>query len=142
MHRRAPKLFVGIGHVLKRDDGVGVRAAEVMARRPLPDDVEVYEAGLAGWSLALRRQGGPVAIVGDFNVAPLETDVWSHKQLLNVVSHTPVEVDKLNRAQAAGEWVDAVRRFIPPDERLYSWWSYRARDWAASDRGRLPASVS
>ena len=37
----------------------------------------------------------PTIMVGDFNVAPLECDVWSHKQLLNVVSHTPVEVEAL-----------------------------------------------
>ena len=75
-------------------------------------------------------------LVGDLNVAPLENDVWSHKQLLDVVSHTPVEVEKLTRLQARGGFVDAVRHFIPPAERLYTWWSYRARDWAASDRGR------
>ena len=38
-------------------------------------------------------------LVGDLNVAPREDDVWSHKQLLNVVSHTPVEVKKLNLLQ-------------------------------------------
>jgi len=70
------------------------------------------------------------------NIAPLETDVWSHKQLLTVVSHTPVEVKKLGRLQAAAEFVDAVRHFVPPEQRLYTWWSYRNRDWAASDRGR------
>ncbi|WP_029351870.1 exodeoxyribonuclease III [Bosea sp. 117] len=75
-------------------------------------------------------------LVGDLNIAPLETDVWSHKQLLDVVSHTPVEVDRLGRLQAAGDWVDVMRRFIPPEEKLYTWWSYRAADWAASDRGR------
>lgn len=91
---------------------------------------------MADWSHALAGQGRPAVLVGDLNVAPLETDVWSHKQLLKVVSHTPVEVEKLDRAQAAGGWVDAVRRFIPPQEKLYSWWSYRARDWAAADRGR------
>lgn len=74
--------------------------------------------------------------VGDLNIAPLETDVWSHKQLLNVVSHTPVETDGLQRTQAAGKWTDAVRHFIPADEKLYSWWSYRAKDWNAVDRGR------
>jgi exodeoxyribonuclease-3 len=78
----------------------------------------------------------PLMLLGDLNVAPLETDVWSHKQMLRVVSHTPVEVEKLNRAQASIGWVDAARRFVPPQERLYSWWSYRARNWAASDRGR------
>ena len=74
--------------------------------------------------------------VGDFNIAPLENDVWSHKQLLTVVSHTPVEVERLGRLQEAGGFVDAVRHFVPPEERLYTWWSYRNRDWSASDRGR------
>jgi len=40
-------------------------------------------------------------LVGDLNIAPLETDVWSHKQLLKVVSHTPVEVEALGAVQAA-----------------------------------------
>src|SRR5262252_2085267 len=40
------------------------------------------------------------------------------------------------KLQASRRWVDAVRHFIPPEQRLFSWWSYRARDWAASDRGR------
>jgi exodeoxyribonuclease-3 len=47
-----------------------------------------------------------------------------------------VEVESLLALQASADWVDAVRRIIPPSERLYSWWSYRARDWSASDRGR------
>lgn len=89
---------------------------------------------LTAWSVTAI--GDRAVLVGDLNVAPLETDVWSHKQLLKVVSHTPVEVEKLGAVQAAAGWVDAVRHFVPPEERLYSWWSYRARDWAASDRGR------
>lgn len=75
-------------------------------------------------------------LVGDLNIAPLETDVWSHKQLLKVVSHTPIEVAALAELQASQGWIDAVRRFVPPSERLYTWWSYRALDWSASDRGR------
>jgi exodeoxyribonuclease III len=74
--------------------------------------------------------------VGDLNIAPLDTDVWSHKQLLTVVSHTPVEVERLGRLRQASGFVDAVRHFVPPEKRLYTWWSYRARDWSASDRGR------
>ncbi|MDE2018684.1 MAG: endonuclease/exonuclease/phosphatase family protein, partial [Hyphomicrobiales bacterium] len=70
-------------------------------------------------------------LVGDLNVAPLEHDVWSHKALLNVVSHTPVEVGKFEAARAAGGWVDALRRFRPDAEKLYTWWSYRSPDWAA-----------
>ena len=34
-------------------------------------------------------------LVGDLNIAPLEHDVWSHKQLLNVVSHTSIETETL-----------------------------------------------
>ncbi len=83
-----------------------------------------------------NRHGARQILVGDLNIAPLETDVWSHKQLLKVVSHTPVEVEALGRLSASREWVDAVRHFIPPEEKLYSWWSYRARDWRAGDRGR------
>lgn len=88
---------------------------------------------MTNWSDSLC---GPTLLVGDFNVAPLESDVWSHKQLLGVVSHTPVEVAALGRLQAANDWVDLGRHFVPAPERLYTWWSYRAKDWAASDRGR------
>jgi exodeoxyribonuclease-3 len=82
------------------------------------------------------RKDHPIALVGDLNVAPLENDVWSHKQLLDVVSHTPVETELLNASVAAFEWQDVTRRFIPAQEKIYSWWSYRAQDWEASDRGR------
>jgi exodeoxyribonuclease III len=75
-------------------------------------------------------------LVGDLNIAPLEHDVWSHKALLKVVSHTPVEVEKLKRAQAAGPWVDALRKFVPDDQKLYTWWSYRSPDWSAANKGR------
>ena len=29
-----------------------------------------------------------------------------------------------------------MRHHVPPEEKLYTWWSYRARDWQASNRGR------
>ena len=91
---------------------------------------------VTAWFAADSPKDKKAILVGDLNIAPLETDVWSHKSLLKVVSHTPIEVEKLGRLQGAADFVDAVRAFIPPHERLYSWWSYRARDWALSDRGR------
>jgi len=75
-------------------------------------------------------------LVGDLNVAPHEHDVWSHKQLLRVVSHTPVECEKLLDVQKQGGWVDVARERIALSEKVYTWWSYRAADWAASNRGR------
>ena len=74
-------------------------------------------------------------LVGDLNIAPLEHDVWSHKQLLDVVSHTPVETAALTRWMQTG-FVDAVRHFVPEPEKLFTWWSYRNRDWKVADRGR------
>ncbi|MEM1377361.1 MAG: exodeoxyribonuclease III [Pseudomonadota bacterium] len=75
-------------------------------------------------------------LVGDLNIAPLPEDVWSHKQLLKVVSHTPVETELLERVRVDAGWADVVRGHFGPDQALYSWWSYRAKDWAASNRGR------
>ena len=91
---------------------------------------------LADWFADHRDDSRRAILLGDLNIAPLETDVWSHRQLLSVVSHTPVEVEKLGRLQASAGWVDAVRAVIPPEQKLFSWWSYRNRDWSASDRGR------
>jgi exodeoxyribonuclease III len=82
------------------------------------------------------KRNAPIVLVGDLNVAPHENDVWSHKQLLNVVSHTPVETELLAAAKNAFDWLDVTREFIPLEKKIYSWWSYRNRDWAASDRGR------
>ncbi len=91
---------------------------------------------MAEWFRAEPKAQGRAILVGDLNIAPLEHDVWSHKALLNVVSHTPVEVEKLNRAQAAGDWRDALRKFTPETQKLYTWWSYRSPDWSVADKGR------
>jgi exodeoxyribonuclease III len=88
---------------------------------------------MTAWSRGLT--GGHI-LVGDLNIAPLPDDVWSHRQLLRVVSHTPVETEAMARLMAAGAWADVARADVRPPARLYSWWSYRAADWAASDRGR------
>jgi exodeoxyribonuclease-3 len=85
------------------------------------------------WSSSLSE---PTILTGDFNIAPLESDVWNHKQLIDVVSHTPIEVETLARLQASHNWIDLGRHFVPAPERLFTWWSYRAKDWAVSDRGR------
>jgi exodeoxyribonuclease III len=74
-------------------------------------------------------------LVGDLNIAPREDDVWNHKALLKVVSHTPIEVDHLAQVMEAGAWVDVTRQDIPQGN-LYSWWSYRSPDWDAADKGR------
>lgn len=84
------------------------------------------------WAETIER---PTLIVGDFNIAPLESDVYNHKALLKVVSHTPLEVETLQRFADAHGWVDLGRKHIPAPERNYSWWSYRSY-WRAKDQGR------
>ena len=95
-----------------------------------------FLAALARWWRVRRRARPRMVAVGDFNVAPLETDVWSHERLKGVVTHTPVEIEHLTRAMKAAGWVDAVRHFVPPSSPLYTWWSYRTPDWQNADKGR------
>ena len=87
--------------------------------------------------LARRKsENVPRVLLGDLNIAPREHDVWSHKQLLKVVSHTPVETEGLEAARAAGGMLDIARALIPEPEKVFTWWSYRNRDWRKSNRGR------
>lgn len=77
-----------------------------------------------------------IILVGDLNIAPFEHDVWSSKQLRNVVSHTDIERQALNKLRDSFGFIDSARYFIPINEKLYTWWSYRNRDWEKSNRGR------
>jgi len=131
--------YIGV----KLEDGTEVHNFYVPAGGDEPDP-EVNDkfrhkmdflAEMSEWGAA-RDQSTPAILVGDLNIAPLETDVWSHKQLLKVVSHTPAEVDALNLVQQSGGWRDIVREAIQPDVPLFTWWSYRSRDWAAANKGR------
>lgn len=90
--------------------------------------------GMAPWGSDCAKEAA--LLTGDFNVAPYESDVWSHKQLLDVVSHTPQETERLEAAREAGGWVDVVRRDRPEPEPIFTWWSYRNKTWPGSNRGR------
>lgn len=84
-----------------------------------------------------RLDGSRAAVlVGDLNIAPLPSDVWSHEKLKRVVTHTEVEVAAFGRLMRAGGFVDALRQFHPAGEELFTWWSYRAPDWKRADKGR------
>ena len=75
-------------------------------------------------------------LCGDFNVAPSENDVWSHKQLSKIVSHTPIEIGRITRLFNSLDFVDAVRKIYPEPYKLYSRWSYRNPNWQTNDKGR------
>lgn len=95
-----------------------------------------YVDAMRKWYSKQRSKSAPMIMVGDFNIAPLEHDVWSHKQLLKVVSHTPPEVERLGKLQESGGWVDVGRHYVPEPEKLYTWWSYRNRNHTVHNRGR------
>lgn len=84
---------------------------------------------------ARRDPKAPLAVVGDLNVAPGEFDVWSHKQMSKIVSHTPVELEAFAALKASLDFIDLPREAIPEPEKLFSWWSYRAADFRKSNRG-------
>jgi exodeoxyribonuclease-3 len=85
--------------------------------------------------MATRDPKAALAIVGDLNVAPGEFDVWSHRQMSRIVSHTPVEVEAMERLKASLGFIDLPREAVPEPEKMFSWWSYRAADFRASNRG-------
>jgi len=90
----------------------------------------------AHWWAARGEQGPERVLVGDFNVAPLISDVWSHARLKNVITHTEIEIIALAALQKSGHWVDAMRHLIGEEVPAYTWWSYRAKDWETANKGR------
>ena len=75
----------------------------------------------------LRCNGADRAIlVGDLNVAPLEHDVWSHKQMLgwSRTRRSNARSSPPRRSPATGS--TSMRMHVPEPAKLYTWWSYRA----------------
>lgn len=105
------------------------------ALNPKYADKLAFLDALVTWSEAFMPCTSTI-LVGDFNVAPYPDDVWSHNQLRNVVSHTEPEIKRLLAFLKAGPWCDVVRMLSPEPQKVYTWWSYRARDWERSNRGR------
>ena len=84
---------------------------------------------------AARDPKAPLLVAGDLNIAPGENDVWNHRYMSKIVSHTPVEVEAMRALQASLGFSDVVRDAHPEDQKLASWWSYRAADFRQSNRG-------
>lgn len=95
-----------------------------------------YVQMMQEWFSTNRKKNNKIILVGDLNIAPHEHDVWSSKQLRNVISHTKAERTALLELQNCFEFIDTGRYFVDMQDKLYSWWSYRNRDWKKSNRGR------
>jgi exodeoxyribonuclease-3 len=95
-----------------------------------------YLEEMKSWFATNRKASDKMMLMGDLNIAPFEHDVWSSKQLRNVVSHTIPEIERLNAIRENLNWIDVSRKFVPLDKKLYSWWSYRNPGWRENDKGR------
>jgi exodeoxyribonuclease-3 len=82
-----------------------------------------------------RDPKAPLVLTGDLNVAPGENDVWSHRQMSKIVSHTPIELEAFAGLMGSMDFLDLPRLATPEPEKLFSWWSYRAADFRKSNRG-------
>ncbi|MDZ4135528.1 MAG: exodeoxyribonuclease III [Paracoccaceae bacterium] len=137
--------FAQLGHArhvaARLENGVTIHNCYVPAGGDVPDrDVNEKFGQKLDYLTEMRdwcrwEKPDRAILVGDLNIAPREDDVWNHKSLLKIVSHTPTEVEHLGAVMEAGDWQDVTRADIPQGQ-LYSWWSYRAADWDTADKGR------
>jgi hydrogenase maturation protease len=58
-------LIIGLGNLLRGDDGVGVRVAQALAARALPPGVEVVDGGTQGLGIVNLMEGRRRVIVVD-----------------------------------------------------------------------------
>jgi len=77
-----------------------------------------------------------LVVAGDLNIAPLPSDVWDHKKLSRIITHTPIEIAALDRFKRSLNFIDTLREIVPADDPVFTWWSYRAADWQAANKGR------
>ena len=85
---------------IELEDGIKVHNLYIPAGGDLPDTkvnpkFEHKISFLSEIKEFFKGEQKKTIIVGDFNIAPLPDDVWSHKALLNVVSHTKIETGLL-----------------------------------------------
>lgn len=58
-------LVMGIGNILRGDDGVGSAVIEALQAQTLPEDVELLDAGTPGFEMVLLMQGYDRVLVVD-----------------------------------------------------------------------------
>jgi exodeoxyribonuclease III len=109
--------------------GVRVMSCYVPNGRALDDDHYQYKLAwlerLLGHLDRTADPATPVAVCGDFNIAPADIDVWDPRALVDATHVSAPERAALGRLLDWG-LTDLFRDQYPDVERLYSWWDYRA----------------
>jgi exodeoxyribonuclease-3 len=89
--------------------------------RDYPGKLEFLDR-MAAWAAELQRQGRPLVLGGDLNVAREERDVHPKERKPNQIGTRPEERELLARVIDSG-LVDLHRRFAPDDDALFTWWA-------------------
>src|SRR5260221_2598541 len=127
--------------VSARVAGVEIQNFYIPAGGDVPDRAEnakfdhkldFYERLTA--QMALRDPADPLVIAGDFNIAPGENDVWNHRHMSRIVSHTPIEIEAMAALKASLEFIDLAREVTPEPVKLASCSTYRALHFPLSAR--------
>lgn len=111
----------------------GIRFVDVYVPNGRAVGTEFYDRKLE-WLDCLRQwiaghyqPDEPVVVLGDFNVAPEDRDVWSPKAFEGDTHVTGPERDALARLREWG-FVDAFRELYD-DDQLFTYWDYRRGDF-------------
>ncbi len=109
--------------------GVRVMSAYVPNGRALDNEHYQYKLRwldrLVGHLDAVADPSRPVALCGDFNIAPADRDVWDAAALVDVTHVSEPERTALRKLLDWG-LTDVFRDCYPDTDRLFSWWDYRA----------------
>jgi exodeoxyribonuclease-3 len=76
---------------------------------------------------SLRRQGVPLVLAGDYNVAPAEIDIYPTKSYDDNALVQPDSRAAFRRL-VGRSWIDAIRA-LHPGQRIYTFWDYRRLRW-------------
>ena len=111
--------------------GVRVSSVYVPNGRSLDDDHYQYKlkwlAQLRHHMTALGSPDEAVIVAGDFNIAPVDLDVYDPAKFVGATHTSPPERALLAELHDWG-MVDLFR-LKHPDAKVFSWWDYRAGDF-------------
>jgi exodeoxyribonuclease III len=125
--------YEGDARVLAATCG-GIRMVSVYVPNGREVATEFYErklhwlSSMYDWVDATRKPTDPLVVMGDFNVAPADRDVWDPKRFVGSTHVTEPERKAVARLE---EWglEDVFRRMYPGVDGLFSYWDYRAGDF-------------
>ncbi len=81
-------------------------------------------AALRDWLADELRQHDNLVVLGDFNIAPADADVYDPEKWGDAILCSPAEREALGKLTELG-LTDVFREFDQP-EGTFSWWDYRA----------------